>query len=158
MEINRKLSRRNAVNKITKRIQDNQIRLDLIKTIAPVIAYYDGKKITKRIATKLEKKLNKFTVYFSKDYGTYKLIIWGNGIDYNNRFTALIGYHSNNTVNYDSFIKYNQCHFLNKGRNKLMKKGLQDIDSLVDNYNSLYENKMILEDKLKSFEMQYLFD
>jgi len=39
-----------------------------------------------------------------------------------------------------------------------MKKGLQDIDSLVDNYNSLYENKMILEDKLKSFEMQYLFD
>ena len=79
-------------------------------------------------------------------------------ISYNSRFTALIGYKTDPVLNYDDFIKYNQCHFLNKGRNKLMKKGLQDIDSLVDNYNSLYENKMILEDKLKSFEMQYLFD
>lgn len=52
---------------------------------------FEGKKITKRLATAVEKALPEHTVYYSTDYGMYHINVWKAHLD--NKISFLLGYH-----------------------------------------------------------------
>lgn len=76
-------------------IAREQIGIDLFNQLVEIFKPFEGKKISKRLATAIEKALPDYTVSYSTDYGHYSIRIWGNGIDFNERYDFLIGYESN---------------------------------------------------------------
>ena len=144
------ITKEQLLDRINERIDHYKVRLELFNQIEPVIKEFDGKKITKRIQTKLRKKLSKRVVYLNKDYSMFQLVIWGDNnllfsnarkIHFNDRFTSLIGYKDNPIVDYDKFIEYNQCHILNDERIKSLKRAIENIDDLVKLHNDICHKK-----------------
>ena len=76
------ITKEQLLDRINERIDHYKVRLELFNQIEPVIKEFDGKKITKRIQTKLRKKLSKRVVYLNKDYSMFQLVIWGITIYY----------------------------------------------------------------------------
>lgn len=84
---------------IRKTIEDNIKREQrgtaifdvMVETFKP----FEGKPITKRLATALEKAMPNHTIYYEKEFGMFHIRIWGNGIEYKDRLSFLIGYDSN---------------------------------------------------------------
>jgi hypothetical protein len=68
-------------------------RMPLQEAVLDALRPLDGKKITKRFATVVGKALPDHTVYYDvcKVTGTYRLYIWGAGIDYNQRESFYLG-------------------------------------------------------------------
>ena len=60
----------------------------MVETFKP----FEGKQITKRLATALQKVLPDDTIYFERQYGMYHIRIWGNGTPYDQRRSFLLGY------------------------------------------------------------------
>ena len=58
----------------------------MFEELSKLFERYEGKRITKRMATAIEKEHPDWTVYYKPDYGTYQINIWGgdSGRDYNN--------------------------------------------------------------------------
>ncbi len=93
---------------IAARIEDTA----LSEQIAEIVKPSEGKTISKRIATAIEKALPAHTVYWNTDYGMFHVSIWGNGIEYNDRKRYLVGYHSGSgtTFSHARFLEHNACH------------------------------------------------
>jgi hypothetical protein len=72
---------------------------EIIKAMRP----FEGKPMSKRIATALQKLHPEWTIYYGNEYGQFHLSIWGGdtGLRYDNRFSALIGYDSEPIVSID---------------------------------------------------------
>lgn len=80
---------------VNKVIADTTAHLNYLKTVLKVyknvneaLSTFDGKQVSKRFATAIEKMLGEqFTVYYDKNsYYTY-IYIWGEDISYNNRIS-----------------------------------------------------------------------
>lgn len=70
---------------IDRVVEENQIR----KAVIAALEKFDGKKITKAVATAVEKMLPGYTVSYSVDgYGTFSsfyIRVWGQGLTYDHR-------------------------------------------------------------------------
>ena len=159
------ITKEQLLDRINESIDHYKVRLELFNQIEPVIKEFDGKKITKRIQTKLRKKLSKRVVYLNKDYSMFQLVIWGDNnllfsnarkIHFNDRFTSLIGYKDNPIVDYDKFIEYNQCHILNEKRIKSLKRAIEDIDDIVRLHNEICDIKERFEAYASNFGIDSL--
>lgn len=53
---------------------------------------FEGKQITKRLATAVQKALPEYTVYYDAEYSWIKLKIWGNGLEYNSNVDVILTY------------------------------------------------------------------
>lgn len=108
--------------KIAAMIARQDLNYKTWKIAESVIVKFDGQKITKRIATALSKELPDYTVYYDTNHGMYDLVIWGNGIPYDNRISIYLGYvYDNNAiVNIDKVRELNTCHELELGRMELL--------------------------------------
>ena len=89
--------------------------------IAEVLKQYDGKPISKRIATALQKNHPEWVIYFNDNFGMFHLDVWGKAtgsfLDCGSKFSALIGYESDKTVKANMFDKrpdgscgFDGCH------------------------------------------------
>lgn len=122
---------------IEKQIQLNERDLAVVKTIVEELKRFDGKKITKRIGTCIEKALPQFTICYSKDISMYRLKIWGYGILYTDHLSILLGYinNENDIFSHEKFIDYNQRYLLDELRNKKLRILLQFIPDAVEKCN-----------------------
>jgi hypothetical protein len=83
------------IEKLLSELQERQCRTyKIFCAVRKAVAPFDGKPITKRIATAVEKALPEYTVYYERQYGMFHVIIWGNGIEYGDRLSLLLGYES----------------------------------------------------------------
>lgn len=72
----------------------DQFSSKLFERIRAALVPFDGKPISKRLATAAQKQLPEYTVYYRAEYGMFHLSIWGAGIEYNDRREFLLGYDS----------------------------------------------------------------
>jgi hypothetical protein len=84
--------------------------------IVKVLKNFEGKAISKRIATALQKIHPDWTVFYDTNYGMFHLSIWGGdtGLKYDSRYSALIGYESEPEVSigeskYSRGFEYFDC-------------------------------------------------
>lgn len=119
-------------------IAREQIGIELFNQLVEIFKPFEGKKISRRLATAIEKALPEHTVSYNTDYGHYNIRIWGNGIDFNERYDFLIGYdnnpyyregtHEENHSGFRDFSGYYGFHA--EERNKKRKEYLENDSDL----------------------------
>ena len=81
---------------ITEAVKSDMAReqryIDLHNQVLTALAPYDGKGVTKRLATAVSKAMPDMTVAYDTDYGMCHLSIWGQGLEYRRRYSALLAY------------------------------------------------------------------
>ena len=112
--------------KIQARIIEAHFNYDLWKKIESACKKFEGKQFSKRIETEIKKLLPDYTVYYESGY-MYHLVIWGNGIDYNNRKSFMLGYDSNPVFSSSEFLRLNMWAELELGR----AEKLESIDKTI---------------------------
>lgn len=117
----------NAAADITKRLQDRialyELQLQIARIIGEQIKVFEGKTISKRLATAVEKEIHarmgaEWTVYYRPQYGMFHLSIWRSEppLNYDHRMESLIAYDSDPVIRYAAWADRNQCYLLNEKR------------------------------------------
>jgi hypothetical protein len=110
---------------------------EIVKALKP----FEGKPISKRIATALQKLHPDWTVFYDTNYGMFHLVIWGGdtGLICGNSFRALIGYERECIVSVDKskdsrgFEEFDCCHGSAAiERNALRQSTLDSPDKIAD--------------------------
>ena len=140
----------------TKQIKENVIKtIDLltlklqaweriIKLLLENKKRFEGKKVTKRLITFLQKDalLSNYNFYLDLDYNkkVRSLCVWGNGIEFDKRVVLYFGFKMFNNddkiFNLDNFVEENaRFKHVQNDINKLNKE-LNIIDKKVEEYNT----------------------
>ena len=102
---------------IRKLIESTMENVSLAELVRETLKPFDGKKITKRLATAVSEALPDHTVFYRNEYGTKALEIWGNGIDHRSRKAFTLGHDSEGPeFNHERFSGLdsdglNGCHY-----------------------------------------------
>ena len=147
--------------KTEERIEKKRESLVLIDLVFKACEKHEGKKITKRIASDLGKLpgMENYTVYYRHEFGMFHIIIWGKGLKYDERFSALIGYDSEGSIlSMEKVREYNQCHTLNAGRIKQLEAGLEHIPRLVGEWNAGIRVLIGINKEAERYLIQYDLD
>jgi hypothetical protein len=92
-------------------------QLAIYNAALEVMQSFEGKQITKRIATALEKKLPGKVIHYSTEYSWYAISIWGDGVAYDNAIRLNLGYLSaGNTLDLAKVKEHNLCYGLHSER------------------------------------------
>ena len=133
--------------------------LTLVNALLEVLKPFDGKPISKRIATACEKHpaFQGFKVYYSTNYGMFHIKAWKTNM--NNCFNACIGYDTNPIVNFEKVKENNKCHTLNKERLENMEKTASQVEGLVKEWNKALETLQAIHAKAELVEgLEYILD
>ena len=147
--------------RIKERIKVSQEHLRLVKIVFDVCEKFEGKQITKRIATAMQKEVSDYTVSYDTTAGMFHLRIWSRNwkhiLNYDNRFSALLGYDTNTIVNMEKVRYYNQCHTLDEKRIVGYKTTLKKLKGFVKRYNKIFQSFDELYTELEKNDSQYMF-
>lgn len=138
----KKIDPKAARAEVEEYIATAQVKLDLALEVLRVLEAYEGKQITKRLATAVEKALPDRVVHYSTDFGMYHIKIWGDGLKYGEGVDMLIGYNkygTNPTFSIEKAREYNRCFTLNKERIKALKARLHILEPAAELYNRRLE-------------------
>jgi hypothetical protein len=93
------------VQTITAGMKDEQASIALYDALLPIMERFDGKQITRRIATAVTKAFPDWTVYYDDNYSLFAIRVWGGstGRDYNGAATFYLGYKSSPTFTLEHF-------------------------------------------------------
>lgn len=82
---------------VEKGWQEDELRMKLHKLVGAELKRWNGKKLTARFATNLEKKHPDLTFYLDRNYGMWHLDVWGLAIGrtHSERLQVFICYDSN---------------------------------------------------------------
>lgn len=148
--------------KVTDRILRYKEELAIVEKVLPIIKKFEGKEISKRIATAIQKEIPEYRVRYNLAYGMYhiefsRLDKWEKVVG------MLIGYESSNAyiqkkVILEQIINFNQCYLLNKDRIKKLETGLSVIAELVDKRNKIIELSKELFNMAEAVEQTYDYD
>jgi len=149
------------LKKIDETIERKKLNLKLWQTIHKILLNHAGKKITKRIETDLKNDefLKEFTIYLKKDqkFALPRINIWGNGIDYNQRFISYLG-NDEMILNLEKTIEKNQCYTLEKERIERLEEGKPQVPGLVNLWNDALHALQDVNKEAQKYELEYDFD
>lgn len=116
-----------------------KVKQNVLKVVPETLKKFNGKKITKRVATAIEEALFKvdqtgYHTYMSDDRQT--MYIWGNEISYDHRLQCNLGYKEDiESFNYDKWLNnYGKAYDVTESINNL-QEALKDINARVSGYN-----------------------
>jgi len=120
------LSEEKIIKEIDAYIDRVKTTFRIAKTVIEALKTFQGKPPNQfqRIEKAVKKALPDYTVRYHRDYGNYRLIIWGNGVDYQNSVNMLIARDHETSLQIQSVIEHNH-YLLNETRiNELEAKKL----------------------------------
>lgn len=145
--------------KVLNRITSYQMGLDIVKKCLPIIEKYEGKKITKHIATAISKEFPNARVWLDDNYGMFHLNVCLEGLPLDQKVSMLLGYKdSRPDVVMEKIIENNQCYLLNEERIPKLKEGISKIPSLIEKRNKAISLFQELFTECDRYEMTYDFD
>lgn len=150
------LDRNEVLKKIDEVIKHQEITLVIINKFLEVVKKMDGKQISKRIATALEKEFPEYKVIWDTRYGMYHIDIWGNGIEYKDEIRIMIGYDTGDGhIHYDQILDFNGCYTLDKERREQLIAFKEEIDNHIEVYQKYLKVKEYTKKYFDSFEYLY---
>lgn len=145
--------------KAQERINRYKLELDVVKKALPIIAKYEGKKITKHIITALLKEFEGARIWLDDQYGMLHINIATNDIKIGDHVHMLVGFHtSQNTINIEYIKQKNQCYLLNEERIPKLKAGIEHIGEIVAIRNEIIEKHNLMTELAEKYEYDYDFD
>lgn len=154
-EITIKSQTEKALNRITR----YQQQLDIVKKCLPIIEKYEGKKITKHIATAVSKEFPSARVWLGDQYGMFHLNVCLEGQSLNDKVSMLLGYKdSRENVVMEKILENNQCYLLNEERIPKLKAGIDKIPALLEKRNKAIALLQEVFEEADKYEMTYDFD
>jgi hypothetical protein len=158
-----------AMKKATERLEAYEAQLDIINKILPVIATFEGKPISKRLATACQKVMPAgHDATFVRAYGMYHIDIsrggFKHGGNYEKIMSCLIGYEGStrwdnaNMVNIERIKEHNQCYLLNAERIPKLKEGITQIPRIIAIREQVIAGLTDMFKLAEQFEMSYDFD
>jgi len=136
-----------------------QEHLTLVNALLEVLKVFEGKPISKRIATACEKHpaFEGYQVYYNPQYGMYHIKAWKGSMDY--CFDALIGYDSNPIIDLEKIRGYVKRYTLNKERIENMEKTADQVEGLIKEWNKALETLQAVHAKAELVEgLRYKLD
>lgn len=124
----------------------------IVSIVFPVLEKWDGKVLNKRLHTKVKEALPAgFAISFSDLY-SYELSIWGNGIDYNQKYYFNLGSKSDGKeFNFKKFKEdFFDRHFQWEERIKELVKLRIELPTFVKEYEELTD---YIFEKKKRFDV-----
>jgi len=106
------LSEEKVFKEIDAHIDRVKTTIRIAKTVIEALKSFQGKPLNQfqRIEKAVKKLLPDYTVRYHRDYGTYRLPIWGNEIDYQKSINMLIARDHETSLQIQSVIEHN--HYL----------------------------------------------
>lgn len=123
-------------------------QLEIYNVVLEVLKPFDGKQISKRIATAIQKALPKNTVYYSaKEHSWVEVSIWGNDLPYDNAVRINLGYGAELVL--EKVIESNLRYGLHAQRIENIAALRDTVPARVAKYNAAVEayDKALLEMK-----------
>ena len=129
---------------ITNDIEIENKGIELYETILNELKPLEGKTITKKIATQIEKALPDYRIIYKSDYGMFQIDIFNTNT--NQTYNFLLGYHTNPIVliGNPGFESFNTCYGnaareRNEQREKLLadELALTNMADLIDKRNEV---------------------
>jgi hypothetical protein len=152
-------------DEVLKRVEETQKKqlkdFEIVNKIQETLKPFEGKQITKRLGTAIEKLYPESHVVYSTQYGMYQIYIWGNGIDYDKRLSFLLGYQGSQDIyTEESFNKYNQCHFLDKPRHEALESKKEKVPDWVNRWNKAAEELLTIQKEIgnDAYPLTSIFD
>jgi DNA topoisomerase VI subunit A len=153
-----------VINKLKNTIEVYKKQLKIINILFEALKQFEGKAITKRIITVLQKSeaLKDYHVSLDTSFGMYHINIFSSkeNISFGTSFRALIAYHgSENIVNIEKIKEYNQCYTLNEGRIKNLEENMNKVESLVNRWNKAFLAMKQVNKEAENIEgLEYILD
>lgn len=124
------------IEKIKERREEEKKTDLIISLISEELKEFNGKKITKRIRTKLGDKFPKLNFCYFKAPWTFNLCVWGGHIHYTDRMILYLGKVGGAELfNYEYFLSRSKCYFYNKEENDLIDKDCEELEDKIKRYN-----------------------
>lgn len=154
------VTKESQTEKVLNRIARCSEELELVNKIIIVLQKFEGKPITKRIATACQKVYLDYRFSFDIKFGIFYLDVHKNG---NKIISCVLGYCTSNRwenpshVSVERFKEHNQCYLLNAERIPRLKAGLNYISDLVAKRDEAISLLKDVENRAKLWEMEYDF-
>lgn len=142
--------------KLTEYIKENAAVAYVYELVAPILAEWEGKKITKRLQTKMEKAMpGDFHVYISNNYSFIKLCV---SKGRRNIQFYLCNTSSDKIFYMDYFNKNNPG--LDDIVNRINKytEGITHTEEWANEYARIRTEAQALKEKMEKYGCQYLID
>lgn len=139
-------------DEIQNRIKNAKTSVEILDRIEPIMAMFEGKKITKRIETKLKTLFPEYRIYYYFQYGMYKLDISYNGCGLN----LLLAYESDPTFTMEKYLKHNIGYYLNKERLEKYREGQHLADEWYVRYTELSDAIKQLRKDMSKYNCEYI--
>ena len=152
------LNEKTILSHIEESIRVKKMHLSFIAVVFDTCKEFEGKLISKRIATAVQKRLPDCSVSFSKIAGMSHIEIMGKDIDYKNMFSALIGYDSCPIVDLEKIKDYNKCYTLDAGRIERLEAGKGEIGRMVEKWNRAILELKAINEEAEKYELEYTFE
>lgn len=113
---------------LEKHIKNEERNLLYHNLIKEILTPMDGKAVSKRIATAIQKKLPNASIYWDTQHGMYRIWVWGGETElkYDDRMFFLIAYPKHPYVDAEKFEKFDGYH--GRGAEERLRK----LKSLLD--------------------------
>ena len=148
----------NEVKKLhTQRIKDMENNLVFIDAVFKACQRQQGKRISKRIATDIQKLLPAFRVRYNVLASMYQVKIEDENSPRDNTFSALICYDTEPTIDLERVKKQNVCYTLDDGRIENTKRGLPKVDDMTSRWNKALAELKAIHKEAESFEMEWTY-
>jgi len=122
------------LQKVNDAITLNEHNLKTFNVIRGVLEDFDGKTITKRIATAIGKALPGYVVHWNKDYSWWQVVVWKD--NYDDRQSYNLRYFSEGDgFEMSRFDEMNVCHSLDESRLVKMKRFKRLLRGWVHKHN-----------------------
>jgi hypothetical protein len=161
---------RKAEKEIRDRLKSAQFNYAIWNTFRnKVLPEYDGKEISKRIATATQKIFPHLFVTYNTDYNMYHINIYKQKkihgkffTNFDKKTSIMLGHkpwqhNGKMVISTDKVEEHNQCYELEKGRAIKYKAALPKIKRWVKVINKHLSELEFLSNMMKEHELQYLF-
>lgn len=141
-----------------ERIAIYKNQLYMYNVASEVLKDYDGKKISKRMATAIQKAIgDKYYVYYDTRYNLKHINIEPyQRINQYDSCRLLIAY-DEEIFNFEKFQSKAKCYSLNAERIPKLELGLTHIPEMIAKRDKIIEQIEELKDQAESYEMAYDF-
>lgn len=153
----------NRIKEVSAELETLKGSLKIFNAYKEVFKEYEGKKINKRIETKL-KNMNALQgtniYYYKKDWSnSLEITMYNNsiGVECENKLCLRLVADSQDVFNYDKFIKMNQYYFTLEGKIKEYEQDLYTLQNtdIVERY---FAHKKALEEIKNTFNGSCKYD
>ena len=150
--------------KVLKEIQDRMFNygknLGYIMVLIKSLEKWEGKQITKRIETALNKEYKELRVILSKDYGMFHIYIYPakDNFNYDDKSSFLIGYSSDPYINMERIKEYNTGYLSNQEDINKLTEAKKHYKRLVKVWNKTINKLKEINTEGKKYGLEYIIE